>query len=59
MSIDHTGLASPFEVSAAGLLLLFIPDDGAAPVLIALAPATPTPAQHASIDLLVRRKLSL
>jgi len=56
---DGTGMASAYQLPATGQLILFVPEDSAAPVLIALAPAAPTPAQQATIDLLVNRKLSL
>jgi len=59
LSIDATGLAAPYRAPAAGLLVLFIPDDHAVGVLVALTPAALTPAQQATIDLLVNRRLSL
>ncbi|NJD09655.1 MAG: hypothetical protein FIB01_04135 [Gemmatimonadetes bacterium] len=59
VAIDGTGLASPYQAPAPGQLVLFLPDDPAVGVLVALAPAAPAPAQQATIDLLVGRKLSL
>jgi hypothetical protein len=59
MAIDGSGLATPYRPPSAGELVLFVPDDTAAPVLVALAPASPTAAQQATNDLLVRHRLSL
>jgi hypothetical protein len=59
VAIDETGRAVPYQVYRPGALVLFVPDDAAAPVLPALAPAAPTAAQQATIDLLVKRKLGL
>jgi len=59
VGVDATGLAFPYETPGSGLLILFLPEDRASPVLVALAPAEPSPAQGATVDLLVNRKLSL
>ena len=59
VGIDGTGWAAPYDPPGPGLLVLFLPAESTSAVLIALAPAQPTPAQQATIDLLVKRKLSL
>ena len=59
LAIDPDGQARPDAPPAAGRLMLYVPDDTAAAVLVAAAPASPTPAQQATLDLLVHRKLSL
>jgi hypothetical protein len=59
LAVDATGGATPYQAPAPGTLVLYIPDDTASPVLVALAPASPSPAQQATIDLLVHRRLSL
>lgn len=61
-AIDPSGLARPAEEGeppGPGELLLFIPNDGRTPVLELAGPASPTPPQEATRDLLVRGKLSL
>jgi hypothetical protein len=61
-AIDATGLASTLKPSAPpapATLVLFLPEDNAADPLVALAPLTPSPAQQATLTLLVSRKLSL
>jgi hypothetical protein len=59
-TIDATGRAvvyrPPLQHAA---LLLFLPEDTAVTPLVALAPLAPSPAQSATIDLLVNRKLAL
>lgn len=58
--IDASGLAQPFRPPIGrGELVLFLPDDAGADVLVMAMPAAATPAQAATIDLLVRRKLAL
>lgn len=59
LAIEPDGRARAYNSPAAGLLVLHVPDDTAVPVLVAAAPAAPTPAQQATLDLLVNRKLSL
>ena len=59
VGVDGTGRASPYQASATGLLVLFIPDATGSPVLTALVPGAPTPAQQATTDLLVKGRLSL
>ncbi|MEO5509122.1 MAG: hypothetical protein ABIS27_00730 [Longimicrobiales bacterium] len=60
VSIDATGRAAAFALPVCeGTLVLHVPDDAAAPVLIAAAPATPAPAQQATLDLLVNGRLGL
>lgn len=57
LAIDGTGLAAPAAGPLTGQLLLHVPDEAGAAVLVALEPAEPSPAQRATIDLLVNRKL--
>jgi len=59
VGIDATGRATAFQAASPGLLVLFIPDDTPAAVLVALAPAQPSAAQQATVDLLVNRRLGL
>jgi hypothetical protein len=60
LSIDATGRAVKYAPPVQeGILVLHVPDDHAAPVLIAASPAAPTPAQQATMDLLVAGHLSL
>lgn len=58
LEVDASGRASPVEDDArrdpgAGSLLLHLPDDAAAPAVVLRCPRDATPAQDASIDLLV------
>lgn len=57
--IHEDGRAAPYTTPLPGLLVLYIPEDTAEPVLVALPPKTPSAAQQAAIDLLVNRRLSL
>lgn len=59
LAVDATGLAAPYRVPEPGQLILFVPEDTAFPVVVAAAPADPSAAQRATLDLLVQRKLSL
>lgn len=59
LAVDATGWAGPYQAPEPGQLVLFLPDDQAGAVLVALSPAAPTAAQQATIDLLVKHKLSL
>jgi hypothetical protein len=60
MVVDDAGAATPFRPPLApGALVLFLPDDPAADPFIAAAPLRPSPAQRATIDLLVHRRLAL
>lgn len=59
LAIEPDGQAHENASPAAGLLLLYVPEDTATAVLIAAAPAAPTPAQQATLDLLVHRRLSI
>jgi hypothetical protein len=60
MSIDATGYATRYMAPVTeNALVLHVPDDNAAPVLIAVAPAAPAPPQQATIDLLVNGSLGL
>jgi hypothetical protein len=58
--IDADGRASAFQPPlTTGTLVLFIPEDGAAEVLPAVAPRQPSAAQRAAVELLVHRRLEL
>jgi hypothetical protein len=60
-AIDETGLAVTLKAAAAplpGTLVLFVPEDNAIDTLVALAPAAPSPAQDATVALLVQRRLA-
>jgi len=59
-AIDGTGRSATWSGEcAAGELLLYLPDDRQADALPLLVPAEPSAAQSATLDLLVRKKLSL
>jgi hypothetical protein len=58
--IDGAGRASSLEGSVhTGDLVMFVPDDTSSEVLVMAEPESPSAAQNATMDLLVRRKLSL
>jgi hypothetical protein len=58
--VDATGRATTFRAPArAGELILFVAEEARADVLVMAAPAQPSAAQDATVDLLVNRKLSL
>jgi hypothetical protein len=58
--IDATGRAAPCRAPLEhGALVLFLPEDTAAQAFVAAAPLQPSPAQDATLELLVNRKLSL
>lgn len=58
--IDGTGRATPWTPEGdTGDLVLFIPSDTSGAVLVVAQPRHPSPAQSASLDLLVNRKLAL
>ena len=58
--IDGTGRSARWVGEyAASELLLWLPEDRQADALPLLVPAEPSPAQEATLDLLVRKKLSL
>jgi hypothetical protein len=60
LAIDRTGRATTYRApTQPETLFIFLPDDRAADVLEAAAPAEPSPAQEATLALLVRRALSL
>ncbi|HSJ14174.1 MAG TPA: hypothetical protein VK939_07155 [Longimicrobiales bacterium] len=60
LAVDALGTARPYvSPAAAGTLILHVPDDTAAGVLVLAAPAAPSAAQQAALDLLVNRKLAL
>ena len=58
--VDETGYASRYAPPVRqGSLVLHVPDDNSAAVLVAVAPSVPTPAQQATLDLLVNQSLGL
>lgn len=59
MAIDASGRARPASGASPDELLLHLPDDTAVPALALAIPRSLAPAQRASLDLLVRRKLAL
>jgi hypothetical protein len=59
-AIDATGRATPWRQGLEpGSLVLFLPEDTGAPALVAAGPRQPSAAQHATLALLIERKLSL
>lgn len=59
-AIDATGRAAAFRPPLQqGTLVLFVPDDTSADVLVAASPLQCSAAQQASLDLLVHRRLGL
>lgn len=56
--IDARGRASDWSAEAPAGLVLFIPDDTAADVMVLCQPVTMSDAQQATVKLLVDRKLS-
>jgi hypothetical protein len=59
-AIDRTGRSATWSGGfGPGELLLYLPDDRQAEALPLLVPAEPSAAQSATLDLLVRKKLSL
>jgi hypothetical protein len=60
LAIGEDGVAAAFlPPLSPGALVLFIPDDTAVPAFVAAQPQRPSAAQQASMDLLVRGRLSL
>jgi hypothetical protein len=60
VAVDGTGRSCEWRAGGApGALVLFLPEDRQAAAVVLAAPATPTAAQAATIDLLVAKKLSL
>jgi hypothetical protein len=58
--VDASGRSQPFRPPITrGELVLFLPDNAAADVLVMAMPETASPAQAATVDLLVKRKLAL
>jgi hypothetical protein len=58
--VDTSGRSQPFRPPVTrGELVLFLPDEPAADVLVMAMPDAATPAQTATIDLLIKRKLAL
>jgi hypothetical protein len=59
-AIDSTGRAAPHRPpAAAGIVVLYLPEDTAVDALLLASPREPSAAQQAAIQLLVHRKLSL
>lgn len=59
-AVDAGGRAVPWAPPPApGILILHIPDETGAPALAVMAPTDPSPAQQATLDLLVGRRLAL
>lgn len=58
IAVDASGKAAPWTRNAPAGLVLFVPEDTAAEVMVLSQPVTPTPAQQATLTLLVERKLS-
>jgi len=60
LAIDERGAAQPAKAPLPPRpLVLFLPEDPAEPVLVALQPVQLSPAQAATLDLLVNRRLGL
>lgn len=60
VSVDGGGRAATYRPPLPpGVLVLFVPDDPAAAVVPAAAPVACTPAQQATLDLLVAGRLAL
>lgn len=60
VAVDGSGRAATVSADAApeSALLLHLPDDGAAPTVVLHCPRDPTPAQEASLELLVHGRVS-
>lgn len=59
VAVDAGGRARPYEPPPAGNLVLFLPQEGRRGVIPLLSPASPSPAQTATYDLLVRGRREL
>jgi hypothetical protein len=60
VGVDESGRARPYEAPyQAGTLVLFVPGEKGGDVLAAAIPRVMTPAQQATVTLLVDRKLAL
>ncbi|MGH7504397.1 MAG: hypothetical protein ACRELX_02050 [Longimicrobiales bacterium] len=60
LAIDRSGRASPYAPdAAAGALVLHIPDDAGIAILPVAVPLEATPAQRASLDLLVHGRVQI
>ena len=60
ITVDAQGRAMKFATPVPeAALILHVPDDTAAPVLVAASPSEPSAAQQATLDLLVNRKLGI
>jgi hypothetical protein len=59
-AVDTSGRAAAYRPPpVAGTLIMFVPEDTAVDALLVVRPQQPAPAQQASIDLLVHRRLAL
>lgn len=58
ITVDASGRAAPWTRDAPASLVLFMPEDNTAEVMVLSQPAAPSPAQNATLMLLVERKLS-
>ncbi len=59
IAVDSSGRARPYEPPPDKALILFLPDDGRRPVEVLLGPSERSPAQQATVDLLVRGRREL
>jgi hypothetical protein len=60
LRVDATGRAERYTAPVTtATLVLHVPDQNDAPVLVTIAPVSPTPAQQATLDLLVHGRLGL
>jgi hypothetical protein len=58
VEVDGTGRAREWAAGAAGGLVLHLPDDDTAPALVLRYPAPASPAQDATVELLVAGRVS-
>ena len=58
VGVDASGRAAQWTREAPAGLVLFVPEDNAADVMVLSQPVAPSPAQSATLTLLVERKLS-
>ncbi|MEJ2184932.1 MAG: hypothetical protein P8Z36_03245 [Gemmatimonadota bacterium] len=59
VAVDGSGRARPGTDDATAELLLFLPEHTSDPAMVLQSPADPTPAQSATIQLLVERRREL
>ncbi|HEX6309550.1 MAG TPA: hypothetical protein VFZ69_15235 [Longimicrobiales bacterium] len=58
-AVDESGRAARWTPEAEASLVLFVPEETSADVLVLTQPAAPSPAQSATVALLVQRALKL